>query len=206
LLLALALALVAALPFLTRPGLPRGTDAELHVFRAAELGASLRAGDLYPRWAPDFYYGYGYPIFNYYAPLTYYLANLCTLLPGVGIVAGVKLVFILGLASAALGTYLFVRDWLGARPGLLAAALYVFSPYVFFVDPHLRGVLAESFSLGLFPLALWAYRRTLTDRRRRWTLTAAILQAALIMTHNLLGIVFTAILLAYLLWELLPTP
>jgi hypothetical protein len=202
LLLALALALVTALPFLTRPGLPRGTDAELHVFRAAELGHSLRAGDLYPRWAPDFYYGYGYPIFNYYAPLTYYLANLFDLLPGIDIIGGVKGVFILGLVGAAVGTYLFVRDWIGPRPGLLAAALYVFSPYVFFVDPHMRGDLAESFSLGLFPLALWAYQRTLTDGRRRWLVVTAILQAALIMSHNLLGLVLTAILLAYLVWEL----
>jgi len=201
LLLALALALVAALPFLTRPGLPRGTDAELHVFRAAELGYSLRAGDLYPRWAPDFYYGYGYPIFNYYAPFTYYLANLFDLLPGFDIIGSVKLIFILGLVGAAWGAYLFVRDWLGPRPALLAAALYVFSPYVFFVDPHMRGVLAESFSLGLFPLALWAYRRTCFDPRRRWLVLAALLQAALITTHNLLGAVCTALLVAHLIWE-----
>jgi hypothetical protein len=201
LLLALALALVAALPFFTRPGLPRGTDAELHVYRAAELGYSLRAGDLYPRWAPDFYYGYGYPIFNYYAPFTYFLANLFDLMPGFDIIGGVKFIFILGLVAAALGVYVYVRDWLGPRPGLLAAALYVFSPYVFFVDPHMRGVLAESFSLGLFPLALWAYRRTRCDPRRRWLVLAALLQAALITTHNLLGAVCTALLLAHLIWE-----
>jgi uncharacterized membrane protein len=92
--LVLALALVAAAPFLTRPGLPHQTDAELHVYRAAELGHTLRAGAFYPRWAPDFYFGYGYPIFNYYAPLTYYLANLFDLLPGVDIVGGVKAVFV----------------------------------------------------------------------------------------------------------------
>jgi hypothetical protein len=203
LLLALALALIAALPFLTRPGLPRGTDAELHVFRAAEMGYALRAGDLYPRWAPDFYYGYGYPIFNYYAPLTYYLANLFDLLPGLDIVGGVKLVFVLGLVGAAVGIYLFVRDWIGPRPGLLAAALYAFSPYVFFVDPHMRGVLAESFSLGLFAPTLWAYRRLLVDGRRRWLVGAAILGAALIMSHNLMGVVLSVLLLAYLAWELL---
>lgn len=202
LLLALLLALIAALPFLTRPGLPRGTDAELHVFRAAELGYSLQAGILYPRWAPDFYYGYGYPIFNYYAPLTYYLANLFHLWPGIGIVGGVKLVFILGLIGAAVGTYLFVRDWIGPRAGLLAAALYVFSPYVFFVDPHMRGVLAESFSLGLFPLALWTFYRLLVDGRRRWLVAAALLQAALIVSHNLLGVVFALMLLAFSAWEL----
>jgi hypothetical protein len=202
LLLAVALAFIAALPFLTRPGLPRGTDAELHVFRAAELGYSLQAGIPYPRWAPDFYYGYGYPIFNYYAPLTYYLANFFQLWPGIDIVAGVKLVFVLGLVCAAAGTYLFVRDWIGPRPGLLAAGLYVFSPYVFFVDPHMRGVLAESFSLGLFPLALWALRRLLVDGRARWLALAAILQAALITSHNLMGVVLTVLLLAYLAWEL----
>jgi hypothetical protein len=200
--LALALALIAALPFLTRPGLPRGTDAELHVFRAAELGYSLRAGDSYPRWAPDFYYGYGYPIFNYYAPLTYYAANFVALLPAIDIIGGVKGVFILGLCGAAVGMYLFVRDWIGPRPGLLAAALYVLSPYVFFIDPHMRGVLAESFSLGLFAPALWAYGRLLLDRRRRWMVLAAILQAALIMTHNLLGLVLSAMALAFLGWEL----
>jgi hypothetical protein len=202
LLLAVALALIAALPFLTRPGLPRGTDAELHVFRAAELGYSLRAGIPYPRWAPDFYYGYGYPIFNYYAPLTYYLANFFQLWPGIDIVGGVKLVFVLGLVSAAAGIYLFVRDWIGPRPGLLAAALYVFSPYVFLVDPHMRGVLAESFSLGLFPMALWAFRRLLVEGRPRWVAVAAILTAALITSHNLMGVVFTVMLLAYLAWEL----
>jgi hypothetical protein len=202
LVLALSLALIAALPFITRPGLPRGTDAELHVFRAAEMGYSLRAGDLYPRWAPDFYYGYGYPIFNYYAPLTYYVANLFDLLPQTDIVGGVKLVFVLGLAGAAGLTFLFVRDWLGPRPALLAAALYLFSPYVFFIDPYMRGVLAESFSLGLFPGVLWAFRRLLEDGRRRWWILGAILLAALIMSHNLLGVVFTGLLLLYLCWEL----
>jgi hypothetical protein len=200
--LAIALGLLAALPFLTRPGLPRGTDAELHVFRAAELGYSLQAGDLYPRWAPDFYYGYGYPIFNYYAPLTYYLANLFRLAPGVDIVAGVKLVFILGLVCASAGTYLFARDSIGPRAGIIAAALYAFSPYVILVDPHMRGVLAESFSLGLFPMVLWAYSRVLREPRRRWFVAGAFLQSALIMSHNLLGAVCTGIVAAYLMWQI----
>ena len=46
---------VAALPFLTRPGLPRHTDLELHVYRAAEYADIWRDGVLYPRWAPKFY-------------------------------------------------------------------------------------------------------------------------------------------------------
>ena len=151
--LALALALMAAMPFLTRPGLPRGTDAELHVYRAAELGYSLGSDALYPRWAPDLYLGYGYPIFNYYAPFTYYLANLFGLLPGVGIVAGVKAVFVLGLIIASMSTYLLGRAFFGTVPGVLAAACFVFAPYVVFIDPHARGDLAEHFALCVLPLA-----------------------------------------------------
>ena len=49
----LALTVLAAWPFLAQPGLPRDTDAELHVFRAAQLGEALRGGAGYVRWAPD---------------------------------------------------------------------------------------------------------------------------------------------------------
>ena len=152
----LALTALAAWPFLAQPGLPRNTDAELHVFRAAQLGEALRGGAGYVRWAPDLWLGYGYPIFNYYSPLTYYLANLITLV-GLDIVTAVKAVFILGLLGAAGGMYVFVRGNWGERAGIVAAAAYVFSPYLLFIDPHTRGDLAEFFALALFPWLLWAF-------------------------------------------------
>ena len=102
-------------------------------------------------------YGYGYPIFNYYSPLTYYLANLIALV-GLDIVTAVKAVFILGLLGAAAGMYVFVRANWGERAGVVAAAAYVFSPYLLFIDPHMRGDLAEFFALALFPWLLWAFQ------------------------------------------------
>lgn len=201
-LLALALALVAAAPFLTRPGLPRETDAELHVYRAAELGHTLRAGAFYPRWAPDFYFGYGYPIFNYYAPLTYYLANLFDLLPGVDIVGGVKAVFVLGLLVASLGTYLLGLELFGPGAGVLAAASFTFAPYVVFIDPHARGDLAEHFALCLLPLAFYFFRRLMSGVGGRGALLGSVLTlAALVFSHNLLGLVSGGLLLAYWIWE-----
>jgi hypothetical protein len=202
LLLALTLALVAAAPFLTRPGLPHDTDAELHVYRAAELGHTLHGGAFYPRWAPDFYFGYGYPIFNYYAPLTYYLANLFDLFPGVDIVGGVKAVFVLGLIVASVGTYLLGRDMFGAEAGVLAAASFTFSPYVVFIDPHARGVLAEHFAVCLLPLTFFAFHRLLNGVGGRGTLLGSVLTlAALVFSHNLLGVVSGVLLLLYWVWE-----
>ncbi len=204
--LVLALALVAAAAFLTRPGLPHHTDAELHVYRAAELGHTIRGGAAYPRWAPDFYYGYGYPIFNYYAPLTYYLANLFDLLPGVDIVGGVKAVFVLGLLVASLGTYLLGRELFGPAAGVLAAASYVFAPYVVYIDPHARGVLAEHFSICLLPLVFYAFRCLMRVGGRGALLGSVLSLAALLLSHNLLAMVSTVLLLAYWVWEILFGP
>jgi hypothetical protein len=205
--LALALGLVAAAPFLGRPGLPHQTDAELHVYRAAELGHTLRGGAFYPRWAPDLYLGYGYPIFNYYAPLTYYLANLFDLFPSLDIVEGVKAVFVLGLLLASVGAYLLGRELFGPLAGMLGAASFVFSPYVVFIDSHARGDLAEQFSICLIPLAFYAFCRLMSGAGGRGALLGSVLAlAATVLSHALLGLVTGMLLLAYWFWVVILGP
>jgi hypothetical protein len=197
-----ALALLAASAFIVRAGLPRATDAELHVYRAAELNHVLGEGVFYPRWAPDFYYGYGYPIFNYYAPLTYYLANLLDLILGVGTVGAVQAVFVLGFLLAGVGAYLLGRELFGPESGVVAAACYCFAPYVLFVDPHARGNLAEHFALSLLPLVFYSYRRLVSGKGRGAAFAAGVLGlAALVLSHNLLALVSGALIAAYLVWQ-----
>lgn len=197
----LVIAIIAIWPFVSRASLPVETDAELHIFRLHELGLLVRGGDYYPRWAPNFYHGYGYPIFNYYAPLAYYVGLLFELWPFWDAVAAVKAGFIIGLLAAALGMYGFVRDNWGRGPGLVAAAVYVYAPYVQYVDPHARGVLPESLSLGIFPLALWALDRLHKGSGARVWITAVLLTAAVILSHNLMGMLFFALLCAWALWQ-----
>lgn len=199
----MGLALIAASPFLTRPGLPHHTDAELHIYRAAELGHALRSGAWYPRWAPDFYYGYGYPIFNYYAPLTYYLANLFALLPGLDIVGGVKAVFVAGFFIAALGAYLLGRKLFDPAAGIIAAASFVFAPYIVFIDPHARGALAEYFAVCLLPGAFYAIYCLMEEGGRAALLGSVLFPAAIVLSHNLLGLVTAGLLSGYWLWQVL---
>jgi hypothetical protein len=196
----LAMVALALWPFLSRPGLPRFTDAELHVYRLAELARLVSAGELYPRWAPNFYFGYGYPIFNYYAPLSYYAGLPVALLAWWDAVDGVRSAFMLSMLTGTLGSFLFVRSHWGSPAGLVAAAAYSFAPYVLYVDPHARGDLAESLAIGLFPLALYAVDRLRAANAWSW-LVAAGLVAAVILSHNLLALVSFALLLAYALWE-----
>jgi hypothetical protein len=204
LLLALALGLFAALPFLTRTSLPHHTDAELHIYRAAELGHVIREGVPYPRWAPDFYFGYGYPIFNYYAPLTYHLSNLFDLAsPNVDIVEGVKGVFVLGLVLASVGTYLLGRRLFEPAAGLLGAATFTFSPYILFIDPHARGDLAEHFAICLLPLTFHFFHQLLVTPQRSTFLASILSLAALVLSHNLIGLVASTLLSAYWVWRVL---
>lgn len=199
-LVVLLICLLAVWPLISRGGLPEGTDAELHIFRLHELSYLIRGGEFYPRWAPNFYHGYGYPIFNYYAPLTYYLALPLELLPRVDAVLASKAVLVGGMLLAGLGLYGYVRDNWGRRAGYVAAALYVYSPYIHYIDPHIRGALPEAFSFAVFPAALWAL-----DRLRRrpsvgsWV-AASTMVAAVILSHNLMGLFFFGLLFAWAIW------
>lgn len=199
-LVVLAICLILIWPFLSREGLPQETDAELHVFRLHELGNLVQGGELYPRWAPNFYHGYGYPIFNYYAPLSYYLGLTVELWSRFDAVDGVKAVFIASQLAAAVGMYGFVRDNWGRRAGYVAAAVYVYSPYIQYIDPHARGVLPETLSLGLFPLALWSLDRLHRDDASSNWATSIILIAAVILAHNLMALLFFGLLFAWSLW------
>lgn len=200
-LVVLLICLLAVWPLITRASLPEGTDAELHIFRLHELSYLVRGGEFYPRWAPNFYHGYGYPIFNYYAPLTYYLALPLELLPQIDAVLASKAVLVAGMLLGGLGLYGYVRDLWGRRAGYVAAALYVYSPYLLYIDPHIRGALPEAFSFGVFPLALWALDRL----RRRPTagswLASGLLTAAVILSHNLMGLFFFGLLLSWCAWQ-----
>lgn len=194
--LVLLLLPVAAVTPLLEPGLPETHDAWLHIFRAVQLEACLAEGDWYPRWAPDFAQGLGYPIFNYYAPLAYYVLvglhwlGLSFVVAFKALQAGIFLLF-------GVGMYLFARDLLGERGALVAAAAYAYAPY-HFSDAYVRGDVAEFLALAFFPFVLWRFR-CLVLRPGPLNLVWAVLPyAGLMLSHNLSAFFFTPVLLAYL--------
>ena len=100
LLMALLLTLPALWPLLALQGLPATPDGPHHLFRLLDFDLALRGDDLYPRWLANHGFGYGFPTLNFYAPLTYYLAELPHLL-GFGFITSLKLVIAVGFLVAA---------------------------------------------------------------------------------------------------------
>lgn len=206
LLLALCIGTLAAWAFLVRPGLPTDTDAEIHIFRAEQVKDAILEGVFYPRWAPDFYYGNGYPIFNYYAPLAYHVSAYYSILTGTDVVAGTKFVLVVAAYLGTLGMYLFVRDRWGGEAGMVAAAAWGLSPYIVFLEPHARGEVAESLALGISPVVFWAFSRVCREGSLRYVAISAVSLASLIMSHPLAALAVYALLLGLMLSQLVISP
>ena len=194
----LAVATYAAWPFLTRPSLPTFTDGEQHVYRTIEIMSAWQAGVFYARWAPDVYHGFGSPVFNFYSPLTYYLAAAYGWVWG-GPVAGVKFVMVFSAYLGAVGMYGFGRSLWGTPAGLVSATVFSLSPYIVYLDPVSRGDAPEALALAIVPWMLWAFTRVFRTGGVLNQGLAAVALASLIFSHNLIAILFFGWLLIWLL-------
>ena len=199
--LAALVGLLAAWPFLQYPGLPQGTDAELHVFRTAELGYSLQSGQLYPRWAPNFFHGFGYPIFNYYAPLTYHLGYWLALGRPEDAEMGARLVFLVAFVGGAIGAYLLGREFGDEGGGLLGAIAFSFAPYIQLINAHIRGDLPESFALAAIPWVLWGWERVWRRGGGQDAALAAVTTAVAFVSHNLTALTCVVLVGLLSLWR-----
>ncbi len=201
LLAVVALCLLALWPLLRQPGLPNGEDILYHIYRAAEMDRAWAQGVLWPRWAESFYLGYGSPLFQYYAGGTYVITSALARL-GLSAVDSARAVIALCMVGGGVGMYLWLRGRAGALAGVIAAVCYVYSPYFVATEPYGRGVLPELLALALFPFVLWRYDRLLRGGGGRALALAALSSAALILLHNLMAVVCTAIVAAWVAWEL----
>ena len=177
-----SLTLLAAWPLL-RAGYPTIGDGQIHFYRLVQLDNLLRSGVWFPRWATDLGFGFGYPVFNYYSPLAYYLGALLHA-AGLSYAHALLGAYVAALALAVTGAYALAAHRWGQAAGLVAAAAYGLAPYFYF-NALARGALPETLGLGLLPWVLWAYARLARQLRPAWFMLAALLNATLVLTHTL---------------------
>jgi hypothetical protein len=195
-LLVLLLGLIVLSPLL-QPGYFWGAhDARHDVYFIFEYDKSVQDGIWFPRWSPDWTYGYGYPFFIVYGPLATLVGELFHHFLGLGYEASVKALLGLSILLSGLAMYGFVRSWLGRNAALVAAVAYMAIPY-HLVDVFVRAAMAESLALVFLPLALWGFRESVLRPRTAAILGAAASYAAIMWTSNLVALVFTPALGLY---------
>ena len=196
-LLVVGLSLFAVGPFLA-PGYFWGAhDARHNVYFLFLFDRVFRDGIWWPRWLPDFTFGYGYPFFNIYGPLAYFVGEAFHLIGGLDFVAAVEAVFILSIVASGLGMYGFARSWGGRGAGLVAAVAYVYLPYHLF-DLYVRMALAESVALAFIPFVFWGCRELVMHPRWATIFGTALAYAGLMLTSQLVTFIVTPPLIFYI--------
>lgn len=174
-------------------------DARHTLFFLVEFDQAIKDGAWYPRWAIDQAVGYGYPLFIFYAPLAYFIAEVFHL-AGLSITWSVKLTFLLGFWLGAIGMYfLGCRLW-GRRAGLISSLLFTYAPY-HLVDVYVRCALAEFLAFSLMPLSFLAFHYLLDNPRPKAIAAASFSLGAVILTHQITALIFVPMLIAFVLYK-----
>ena len=164
-------------------------DGEYHLIRFWQFDRNIRGGNLFPRWAPDLDYGFGVPIFSFFYPFPNYPAEFFHLL-GSSFISSFKLSLAVAFILSGVFFYLWLRDIFGSWPALVAAAFYLFAPY-HFLDVYVRGSIGEVWALVWLPAVLWALEK-------KSFVLIALFFSLLILSHNILALIFTPSLLTYI--------
>ncbi len=167
--------------------------------RLVELFRAWASGQIWPRWAPDFFGARGSPIFEFQPPG--FLAPAALLhLAGLSVPASLVAASVAFAALGAAGAYRLAHGETGRGDAALVGALaFTLAPYRF-VDLLMRGALSEFAAFALFPWALFFVRelsRCPRERRGGAAVRAALAAAAMILTDPLDGVVAIFLLAAF---------
>jgi hypothetical protein len=169
-----------------------GHEQYAYVLRTIEWAAELRAGELYPRWCPDFYGGYGSPFFIFYAPVVYAISGFLTATGLLDPFSALKVVILLASLASGVGTYALIFGETRQRDAAMVGALaYLAAPYRL-GDIFDRGDICEFACIAFLPVAIALYRAAAMEQRplraRLLAVAAAATHAIVIMTHTILGL------------------
>ena len=183
---------------------------DTQVARVFEMGKMLQSGMFPVRWVPDLGYGYGYPIFNFYAPLAYYVGGFFTLL-GFDALIATKIMMLVGIILAGIFMYLLAREFWGELGGIVSSLFYIYAPY-HALDIYVRGDVAEVWAYGLIPLMFFGFYKLYQQLSIKndlppiisnfkfqisnfyvwkWVVVGSLGYAGVILSHNLTAMMVT---------------
>ncbi len=180
-----------AIKDLLKPGYFTMHD-DLQILRLEGMHQCFRDLQIPCRWITDAGFGLGYPMFNYYPPLPFYLAEFFHLI-GFDFFWSVKIVFLLAFVLSGFFMFMLAAEFVAPIGALVAAIFYIYAPY-HSVDIYVRGALNEAWGLVWFPLAFYASYKIIVSKSKKSFITFALSYAALLLSHNVMTLIFTPLL------------
>jgi hypothetical protein len=171
--------------------------------RIYQMSIALKSGQFPVRWVGDLGYGYGYPIFNFYAPLPYYIGAILNLM-GINALLSTKLTILIALISSLYFMYLLGKSLINNYAGLFAGVLYLYTPY-HAVNTYVRGALGELYAYAFLPVILYGIINIIKytgilhkDKKNKkynyfiikYFLISTIFTSFLFLSHNIIALIY----------------
>lgn len=179
---------------------------DTQIARVFTMAEALKDGQFPVRVVEHLGYDYGYTIFNFYAPFSYYVGAGFVLL-GFSPVVATKFMIGIGIVAAGIFMYLFAKQFWGRVGGVVAGVLYVYAPY-HAVNVYVRGAIGEMWAYAFIPLLFYGFYklyRSLRDDGKleskeqkshvwKYITITAVGFAGVILSHNLTAMMVTPFL------------
>lgn len=156
-----------------------------HIARLYLLDQAIRQGDLYPRWVGGLGFNFGYPLFNFYPPLIYYISEFFHLV-GFNLLWSLKLMIIGGSLVSSIGMYLLGKRFFDKKTGLLAATLFTFFFYRV-ITIYIRGAWAEFFAMSILPFVFLGLDNIYKNKNLKSIFLFCASLGLLILAHPLIA-------------------
>lgn len=181
----LATGFVLATTYVTKGRYPATHSFTPNVIWAHEWSHQFSQGVWYPRWMQHAWAGLGSPSFHFYGPLCMYAVLPFTV--GLGLPATEGVLYSSWVALLTLGTGVCVLSrrtapdappWAPALAGVLA----MLSPYALY-NVYVRGALAETWAMAIFPWLVDALLQSLQSVQLRARLSLVAFTALFALCH-----------------------
>ncbi|MDD2224590.1 MAG: 6-pyruvoyl-tetrahydropterin synthase-related protein [Candidatus Shapirobacteria bacterium] len=166
---------------------------DMHVFRLDQFDKCLKDGQIPCRFIQDGGMGYGYPLFNYYSPLAYGVAEVFHL-TGFSFINSLKITFALCHVIGIFGMYFFASLFWGNLGGFVSAIIFLLAPYQA-TDSFVRGAIAESLAINIIPWVFYFLTKFINSNKNKFFLIFSL--TALLLSHNLTSLAIAPVLVIF---------
>ncbi len=202
----LTLLTLPAIRDLFKPGGYTSHDLTHHIVRTIQMDKILHEGQFPPRWTGDLNYGYGYPLFLFNYPLPSMIAVGIHFL-GANYTWSVKLTMALSLIGSAILAFITFRYiFKSYLAGFVGSLFFLYAP-IRFLNIYVSATFGNAVAFMFVPLIFWSLTKAARNEFDKPALIGGSLSlAGLILSHNIMALMFLPIVFAYAIFLFWQTP
>lgn len=139
--------------------------------------------------------GFGYPLYLFYAPLTYYAGAILMIFFHLSDIVATKYIYVFPLLVGPFAFYLAARMKMSAWAATVGAIMFALFPYRG-TNTYFRGAVAEAWAIAFLPLIFWGLFLAQKKFKIGYLIFAFSLFLVLI-SHNLVGLLTCVFIVLY---------